>query len=278
MEIPINQIICEDALRELKKLPDETFDMFITSPPYDNLRDYKGYSFNFEGIAREMCRTLKFGGVIVWVKNDQVVNGGESGTSFEQALFFKRIGLTLYDTMIYLKNGNQYPEQKRYYQCFEYMFVLSRGEPKTINLICDRKNKWDGSWGKRSRRNKDGTLSLADKIPYAEFGIRYNVWQINCGHGFSTKDEIAYDHPAIFPDKLAADHIRSWSNPGDLVCDPMCGSGTTCLMAKKLGRNFIGIEISGEYCKIAEARIGKQEYLPLEIPAKPEADQQIDLI
>lgn len=254
----VNKIYQGDCLEVMKNFPDNSIDLVVTSPPYDNLRDYKGYSFNFEGIARELYRIIKTGGVVVWVVNDSVVDGSETCTSFKQALYFKELGLNLHDTMIYMKNGSQYPEKLRYYQIFEYMFVFSKGKPKTINLLKDRKNKWNGSWGKRTRRGKDGELSQGDKILYQEFGIRYNVWQINTGYGYSTKDKIAYQHPATFPEKLAKDHILSWSNENDIVLDPMCGSGTTTKMAKFLGRNFIGIEISPEYCKIAEKRLAQQ--------------------
>jgi len=156
--------------------------------------------------------------------------------------------------MIYMKNGSQYPERVRYYKCFEYMFVFSKGKPKTINLICDRQNKWAGSWGKRSLRKKDGTLEQKEKVPYKAFGIRYNVWKINCGFGFTTKDKEAYMHPAMFPEKLAGDHILSWSKEGDIVLDPFVGSGTTTKMAKLYNRHYIGIDISKEYCELARRR------------------------
>ena len=250
-----NQILQGDCLEVMKDIPDNSIDMVITSPPYDNLREYGGYNFNFEGIVRELYRIIKNGGVIVWVVGDAVIEGSETGTSFKQALFFKEIGFNLWDTMIYQKSGSQYPEKVRYYQVFEYMFVFSKGKPKTINLIRDRKNKWQGSWGKRSVRKKDGSLEQKEKVPYQEYGIRYNIWKINTGYGFSTKDEIAYKHPAIFPEALAEGHIITWSNKGDIVLDPMCGSGTTCKVAKKLGRNYIGIESNPDYIKIAEARI-----------------------
>jgi|SRR3990167_1447940 len=255
----MNKIIQGDALLKLRELPDESVDLTVTSPPYDNIRAYKGFSFDFEGIARELYRVTKEGGVVVWVVGDQTVDGSESGTSFRQALFFKEIGFRLHDTMIYEKNGTSFPDTNRYYQVFEYMFVFSKGKPKTANLLVDRKNKWPGSWGKSSERQEDGILKQKKKIISNEMGIRFNIWRINGGFGFSSKDEIAYEHPAIFPEALAADHIRTWSNQGDLVLDPMCGSGTTCKMAKLLKRNYIGIEISPEYCKLAEQRIAQYQ-------------------
>jgi len=255
-----NKVHCADCLEFMKDMPVGSIDLVITSPPYDDLRDYEGYKFNFKNIASQLFRVIKDGGVIVWVVGDSVVNNSETGTSFQQSLYFKEIGFNLWDTMIYMKNGSQYPDKRRYYQCFEYMFIFSKGIPKTINLIKDRKNNWSGSWGKRSSRNKDGTLSQRKgKVLYQEYGIRYNVWKINCGYGFSTKDKIAYEHPAIFPDKLAEGHILSWSNKNDLILDPLCGSGTVCKMSKRYNRNYIGIDISKEYCKIAEQRIKAQQ-------------------
>lgn len=251
----INTIICGDCEKVMEQMPDEVIDLTVTSPPYGVLRDYKGYIFDFKKVAQQLYRITKPGGVVVWVVGDTVIDGGESGTSFEQALYFKEIGFNLYDTMIYEKNGSQYPEKKRYYQCFEYMFVLSKGKPKTVHLLRDRVNKWEGSWGKRSRRQKDGTLTQGDKVPYQTHGVRFNIWRYNTGHGFSSKDKDVFKHSACFPEKLAEDHIVSWSDIGDLILDPMCGSGTTLKMAIKNKRNYIGIDISKEYCELTEKRI-----------------------
>ena len=250
-----NKIIQGDCVEVMKHMSDEYVDLVVTSPPYDNLRDYNGFIFNFEHVAQELYRTLKNGGVIVWIVGDQTVDGSETGTSFKQALYFKELGLNLHDTMIYEKNGAPFPETTRYYQTFEYMFVFSKGKPKSINLIKDRKNKWEGSFGKRSQRLKDGTLQQKDAIKCAEYGIRFNFWRINGGYGYTTKDEYAYEHPAMFPERLVADHIISWSNSGDLILDPMNGSGTTTKMANILGRKYVGIDISEKYCKIARDRL-----------------------
>ncbi len=260
----MNEILQGDCLTLMDDMPENSVDLVVTSPPYDNLRDYNGYSFDFEGIARELYRVVKDGGVVVWVVGDAVIDGSETGTSFKQALYFKEIGFRLHDTMIYEKTA-AYPasdKSNRYSQTFEYMFILSKGEPKTTNLIRDRKNKWGGmtSFGTQSERLADGSLKKRRKIFVAEIGIRFNIWNYATGRGMSTLDEIAFEHPAIFPEKLAADHIKSWSNEGDIVLDPMCGSGTTCKMAQQLKRNFIGIDISEEYVKIARERT-KQEIL-----------------
>lgn len=255
----LNRVICGDCLERMRELPGECIDLTVTSPPYNNLRDYKGYVFDFEGIAKQLFRITKQGGVVVWVVGDATINGSETGTSFRQALYFKEIGFNLHDTMIYEKRGFVYPGQNRYNQCFEFMFVFCKNNIIVFNPIIDRMNyqkEQKAHWGKATYRQKNGKMKDAKKnyiVPY--FSMRSNIWDYATGNGSITKDEIAHKHPAIFPDKLARDHIISWSNPGDIILDPMCGSGTTCKMAKELDRQFIGIEISPDYCAIAEKRI-----------------------
>lgn len=253
----VNTIYNENNLKTMAKMPDSFIDLTVTSPPYDNLRDYKGYSFDFESIAKELYRVTKPGGVVVWVVGDAVINGGESGSSFRQALFFIECGFTLHDTMIYKKSSASFPEKTRYYQVFEYMFVFSKGKPKSINLIEDKFNKWAGgtSYGKCSSRQKNGELIKKGKIEVKEYSVRENIWEIPNGYGFSSKDEIAFKHPAIFPEKLAKDHIFSWSNEGDLVYDCFGGSGTVAKMAHNLKRKWILSEISSEYCTLANKRL-----------------------
>jgi DNA modification methylase len=254
--IEVNKIYNESNLDTMSRMPDAVIDLVVTSPPYDGLRDYKGFSFDFPAVANELYRVIKPGGVVVWVVGDQTSNGSESGTSFRQALYFKDIGFNLHDTMIYEKN-TALPNGVRYFQVFEYMFVFSKGRPKTINLIEDRKNRFREKWGSgRVVREKDGTLSKrGGNYVGREYGRRNNIWRYNTGYRFGTKDTIAFEHPATFPDLLASDHIRSWSNEGDLVYDCFGGSGTTAKMSHILKRNWILSEISKEYCDIAEKRI-----------------------
>lgn len=245
--IEINNIYHEDCLDTMARMPDCFVDLTVTSPPYDKLRAYNGYCFDFEQTAIELFRITKNGGVVVWVVGDQTINGGESGTSFRQALFFQKIGFQLYDTMIYEKSGMSFPSPARYYNIFEYMFVLSKGKPSSVNLIKDRENKYIGKTGGNHR----GGLCNRKK-----FGTRFNIWRYkNGGNLNSAKDKIAFKHPAIFPEQLAEDHIISWSKEADLIYDPFLGSGTTAKMAKKLNRNYIGSEISEEYINICLQRL-----------------------
>lgn len=257
-------------------ITDNFIDLILTSPPYDNLRTYNNkitdtknlFSFDFETFSKEMYRVLKPGGVLVWVVGDQVKNGGETANSFRQVLNFINEGFTLYDTMIYMKNGSPFPEKRRYSQVFEYMFVLSKGKPNTVNLIKDKENKWSGysNFGKRVMRTKDGELKEMPKFVISDYGTRYNVWKYNTGKNYSTKDVEAFKHPAIFPEDLAEDHILSWSNEGDIVLDPMVGSGTTSKMAKLNNRQFIGFDINEEYINISNERIDKITPYNMESP------------
>jgi site-specific DNA-methyltransferase (adenine-specific) len=170
-----NKIINAECVEVMKEMPNECIDMILTSPPYDNLRNYTEYSFNFKKIAKELFRIIKDGGVVVWVVGDATIKGSETGTSFKQALYFKKIGFNLYDTMIYEKNSFSHPDKYRYYQVWEYMFIFSKGKPKTINLIKDKKNKWPGSWGSKKIREKNGELkNYKKKIICGEFGVRHN--------------------------------------------------------------------------------------------------------
>lgn len=249
----LNIIKNEDCLQTMAKMPDGLVDLTVTSPPYDDLRTYKGYTFDFESVAKELYRVTKRGGVVVWVVGDATIKGSETGTSFRQALYFKEIGFNIHDTMIYLKPGFSAVGALavRYAPVFEYMFVFTKGKLKTFNPLKDRICKHSDSVLSGTIRNPDGTtkrMSGEGKI-YAKNGLghRYNVWEIN--------PQTQVGHPAPFPEVLANDHIVSWSNEGDLVYDPFLGSGTTGLMAKKNKRRFIGSEISAEYCEIARKRI-----------------------
>lgn len=252
-----NKIYCESCLDTMNNMNDNTIDLTVTSPPYDDMRAYNGNNMiQFQEIALELFRVTNSGGVVVWIIGDQTVKGNESGTSFKHALYFKEIGFNLFDTMIYQKKPRgAVGSNKTYWQTFEYMFVLSKGEPKTINLICDRENKDSREGDSGTKRLHDGTLLKLNRGGYGKFGRRTNVWEYNVGKGHSSTDNFAYEHPAIFPESLAKDHILSWSNEGDLIYDPFLGSGTTAKVCKMNNRDFIGSEINPEYVKIAEERL-----------------------
>lgn len=236
-------------------LPADSIDLTVTSPPYDKLRTYNGFTFDFETIARELFRVTKLGGVIVWIVGDATVDGTETGSSFKQALFFKDIGFNLHDTMIWNKGSFSAVGglASRYASVFEYMFVFSKGAPKKFNPIKDRHNKWAGTKGHGTLRNPNGSMkscSNPGKL-IAAFGQRHNIWE----QAPSKSHRGPAHHPAMYPEQLIVDHITSWSNPGDIVFDPFIGSGTTALAALKAGRRFLGFEISAEYVALAKKRI-----------------------
>jgi len=264
-----NQIFNESCLDTMGRMEDNSIDLVVTSPPYDNLRTYDndvdqtwGESV-WKPIIKELARVIKDGGVIVWIVNDATVDGSETGSSFKQAIYFMECGLNLTDTMIWDKGSNgAVGNNKIYWQSFEYMFVFSKGSPATINLIKDRKNKRVEKKNKGTKRMKDGELIPITKGSYGDFGRRTNIWSYLTGRGHSTLDVYAFEHPATFPENLAHDHIVSWSNEGDVVYDPFLGSGTTAKMSKMTKRKYIGSEISEDYFKIALKRIEEsQEYL-----------------
>ena len=257
----INKIYCGNCENVLRTFDSESVDMILTSPPYDNLRAYQGYEFNFHAIAQALYRVLKKNGVMVWVVSDATIKGSESTTAFHQAIYFNEIGLNLHDTMIYQKiNPPPVGGHNRYYQSFEYMFVFSKGTPKTFNpIFTQRTNKHNDKRTKRVKsftRNRDG-IFIKKAVTINETVKLKNVWSYVVGGGNSV--EVGLKHPAAFPQQLAEDHIKSWSNKGDIVLDPMCGSGTTLLAAKKLERHYIGIDICREYCELSESRLRKKE-------------------
>lgn len=262
-ETELGNLYHGDCLEILPQL-EEKVDLVLTSPPYDNLRDYKGYLFDFHGIANALYESIIAGGVMVWVVGDATIEGSETATSFRQALYFKEIGFNLHDTMIWDKGSCRYPETNRYYPCFEYMFILSKNKPKSVTLLADRRNIYSGSGVARAKQMRKVNGQIIENSAYRnepdrkikDFGVRLNIWKIPVSA--SQEDKLALEHPASFPDRLAQDHILSWTNPGDLVTDCFSGSGTTAVACERLGRRWIGIEISKEYCDIAVKRIERE--------------------
>jgi DNA modification methylase len=253
--IPKLTILQGDALEVLKGLAAGSVHCCVTSPPYDDLRSYGGYEWNFEGIAHEIYRVLCEGGVCCWNVGDSVVDGSETLTSFRQALYFKdSVGFRVHDTMIYEKTNFGHPERVRYHQLFEYIFVLSKGEPRCFNPIKDKPNAWAGTgpFGVSTMRQQNGDQKPVKRNVIADFGMRGNVWRCKTAGQENVCTPI--EHPAVMPSELARGLILSWSNPEDTVLDPMCGSGTTCIAALELGRNAIGIELSPDYIRLAERR------------------------
>jgi site-specific DNA-methyltransferase (adenine-specific) len=257
--LPINQIICGDNVATMQTFPDDCIDLVVTSPPYDNLRTYGGHSWDFEGVAQQLWRIIKPGGVVIWVVADATVDGSETGTSFRQALRFKEIGFRLHDTMIYKKAGSS-PNihHPRYSHCFEFMFVLTKGAPFVFHPHKKRKNSTAGVLRRPATKMQRNGKLRSFNVPTVETpqeSVECNIWEYLVG-GAACCEGVG-GHPAYFPEALARDHILSWSNEGDIVLDPFSGSGTTAKMAKHNGRQWIGIEVNPEYCEIAEKRLAQ---------------------
>lgn len=253
-----NKIYQGDCLEVLKTFEAESVDCCVTSPPYDAARNYGNtlvWNFDiFKGIASQLFRVLKKGSVLIWVVGDSTKNGSESGTSFTQALYFKEIGFNLHDTMIYRKKNYTPLTHNRYEQEWEYMFVLSKGKPKTFNPIkIPSTYAGQKTWGKpKLYKTNSDTLTQVESYVCADTKIKGNIFEYATG---STTSSAKFNHPAMFPEQLAHDHIISWSNEGDTILDPFMGSGTTAVVAERLGRDWIGIELNESYIKIAEDRI-----------------------
>lgn len=252
----LDKIITGDSAVVLQSFPPDCIDLTVTSPPYDNLRTYHGFTFDFETIAKQLFRVTKAGGVVVWVVGDSTVKGSETGTSFRQALYFMQCGFNLHDTMIYQKANilPRDPRIPRYYQEFEYMFILSKGKPKTCNHIREI-CKHAGSNNVPYSRSPNDTLRLDRKVKnknhiVKDTKVKGNIWKYAVTRN---------THPAPFPEALANDHILSWSNKGDVVLDCFSGSGTAPKMAKLLNRHYIGIDTSAEYVALANERLAQVE-------------------
>lgn len=254
--LDIDKIYNYDCTIGLDMLDSESVDLVVTSPPYDNLRTYNGFSVDFMTIINKLYRVIKDGGVVVWVVSDQTVGGSETGSSFRQALMFLDSGFRLHDTMIYRKINYIPLTHNRYEQAFEYMFVFSKGKPKTFNPImiqCKNAGKIETYGGITRRKNIDVAQAMRfdEEVTYKatrEYKIHPNIFEYTLG---ATKS----GHPAPFPDKLARDMIISWSNEGDLILDPFIGSGTTAIQCLYTNRHYIGFDISKEYCDMSESRI-----------------------
>jgi DNA modification methylase len=253
IRLQLDEIICGNAVDVMQQMVKNSIDLTVTSPPYDELRDYKGYNFDYKAIVRELYEVTKVGGVVVWVVGDKIKNGNKSLTSFKQALYFQEVGFNVHDTMIYRKKNTPFMRTNAYTNCFEFMFVFSKGSPKTFNPL-KTKTVRQGQEMLVFNKGADGINKkvLGELKPEKTLT---NIWEYAVGLGGTTNDKIAFSHPAVFPERLAQDHIWSWTNANDVVFDPMCGSGTTCKMAFVNNRKYIGVDISEEYCQIAKERI-----------------------
>jgi len=247
--LPLDQIICGDNVQVLGEFPDESIHLVVTSPPYGDLRTYGGHDWDFEGVAEQLLRVLRDGGVIVWVVADQTENGSETGEGSRQSLYFKSLGLNLHDTMIY-ETSKPPSAATRFQNCWEYMFVFSKGKPAVFNPLMEP-CIWAGSGTSPRMRDRNGDLQGNGRRTIKDMKVRSNIWYYATGSG----KDAQHGHPAPFPIGLARDHITAWSNEGAVVLDPFNGSGTTTKAARDLGRRYIGIDVNEQYCDTAVKRL-----------------------
>lgn len=273
----VNRVTTGDCVDVMALFDENSIDLTVTSPPYDNLRNYDGYIFPLQNIVRQLYRVTKNGGVVVWVVSDATINGSETGSSFKQALMFIAEGFNLHDTMIFRKK-NPIPQiyRKRYNNEFEYMFVFSKGTVKTHNPIMVDCLHAGLELGSTTYKNYSKNDQVRKKLanPVKDKKIKGNIWEYVVGK--NKEDQEAKEHPAPFPCQLAQDHILSWSNEGDIILDPMCGSGTTCKVARELGRNYIGVEISERFSELARKRISaslEREYVDVPLFTRKKAER-----
>jgi DNA modification methylase len=268
--IELNKVHLMSNIDGMKEMDAQSVDLIVTSPPYDNLREYNGSSsWNFDvfkEVAEGIVRVLKPGGVVAWNVGDAVIQNMHgkksgpslSGTSFKQCVHFMELGLNFHDNLIYEKHAARFASgvnSLRYTGIYEYVFVLSKGRPNTIHLIADRPNKGAGKVFKRDGgRGTDGERIKGDGRTGVihDFGVRHNIWRYVTSFGSGQTNKKAYKHPAIMPSPLVSDLIKSYSNEGDLVLDPFMGSGTTAREAHALGRQHIGFEIDPTYHALCE--------------------------
>ena len=255
-----SRFIIGDAVKLLNsRLAEDVVALTVTSPPYEDLRNYNGFRFDPQAMLEAIYRVTRPGGVCVWVVGDRI-RGGRSLVSFEHAFMARNAGFTVHDVMIYQKKNTPFMRSNAYTNAYEFMFVFSKGRPNVFNplKVPTKRSGWETAVANK------GPDAVNSKVPVElkKEKTKINIWQYAVGLGGSTRDRIAFEHPAVFPERLAYDHILSWSNKGDLVLDPMCGSGTTCKMAAITGRRWIGIDISEDYIEIAKERMGDTEYEP----------------
>lgn len=256
----MNRLHLGDCVAGMRTLPDGCIPLTVTSPPYDNLREYGGHTFDFGAVARELWRVTAPGGVLVWFTQDQTVGGGQTGTGCRQQLFLQDIGFRVYERIV-MDRINPLPRTRHYSGVLEIAVVLSKGRPRSVNLLCDKPNRQAGAVYPTFCRSRSGRVDGRAK-PIPRYGVRGVVWRYTVGGPHSTADLGDYAHPSVMPEAMAEDHIRSWSRPGDVVLDPFLGSGTTAKIALLNDRRYLGYEVHEPYFGIAHRRLAdaREEY------------------
>lgn len=262
MNLPINTILHGDSAEVMQSFPDKCIPLTVTSPPYAKMRLYGGHDYTwetFKSVATQLVRITMEGGVICWVVRNQIVKERENLQAEKEKLFFADdLGLWPHQTIIGAPKGVPLPQSRRYASNFDYVYVFSKGHPRIVNIIRDRRNSRFGDLkSNRLIRESNGSERLACGGEYAiaKWGFRSNLWSYSTGGNHTATDRISAKHPARMGEPLAEDLIISFSKPGDLVFDPFAGAGTSLKMALLNQRQWLGVEIFDEYVELIEKRM-----------------------
>lgn len=253
-----------DCIEGMKLLPDNSIDLVVTSPPYDEIRDYKGFKLDLHNVGIEISRILKDGGICVMVIQDQTKDGRKSGTSFRTIVDWDtNTDLDIWECCIYQRRATPGAWwSKRFRVDHEYIPIFIKGKrPQYFNKE-HMKEPTKPEYGLIKKglgnRNTDGT-TIYDTSKVYELPKEKDQGTVihykNSSRETPKSSEIGKIkllHPATFPDKLASDFIQCFTTEGMIILDPFMGSGTVARMSKELNRNYIGFELSDEYIKIAE--------------------------
>lgn len=256
-----DSLLCGDALDVLPTLPVGSVDLTVFSPPYDGIRDYgKNWSLDYKTLGDMLFRVTTDGGVCAVVIGDGAKNFAKSLTTFRWAVdWVDRVGWRLFECCLYQRHGNPGAWwSQRFRVDHEFILLFFRGDrprhfDKSSLMV---PSKHSGKVYSGTDRLTSGGFKKIEPKAVNSMKCRGTVWEYATSNTEGNRTKL--EHPATFPDRLAADLIECFSAPGDLVLDPMCGSGTTCVMAARARRHYLGIEINPEYHAIAEKRIAEE--------------------
>lgn len=300
-EMPLNQIICGDAIEELKKLPSHSVDLVIADPPYwkviNEKWDYKwrtenDYIYWCKKWIKELARVIKKTGSFYLfgyfrtlaylipeierenfsLRQQVIINKGIKTVSGRATKNYKMFP-NVTESILFFVYNNQ-PEIKK------FLLERQKGEglsAKEINDAMEVKSNGGGLWSLYTGENILAQIPTKEqweklqhildfKKPYSEVNFVFNAQMgfTDVWDDMDFYEEKRY-HPTQKPVKLIERLIKASSNEGMVVLDPFIGSGSTAIATKRLGRHYIGIEIDPKYCKISEERLSdKNSYLQQE--------------
>lgn len=279
-----SRILCGDAVDQLSTLSESTVDCTVTSPPYYRQRDYAGagdqigqeetpgqYVDRLVAVFSQVRRVLKETGSLWLVIGDKYVKGGQLGMPWRLALALMEDGWTLRSDIIWHKpNAMPSPVKSRPTTDHEYVFFFTKSKEYFYNADAIREPHVTFTENSRMRggRNhfgkRDGTPEAGknggdnnlhkgrwDQAFHPKGRNKRTVWSVPLS-------KFREAHFAVFPESLVETCVLAGCPAGGVVLDPFLGSGTTALVANRLGRLAIGIDCVAEYCDIARRRISSR--------------------